>query len=150
MAGKYYAPKLRMGVYPSWLGDGEQLEQAIWSVMLDFHPRENRAMNSNKIYCIRSVIDERDRVDTEDLLGLDSPLSTLAFSHDGSHILGGLRDGTVRIWNCQTRQQISLYQLLAMDNERDQTVWSVAFSRDSSRCVLFVRNSSGLEPSQIT
>ena len=75
--------------------------------------------------------------DQLDQLDLRTPLDSLAFSYDGCHIVAGFRGGTVRIWNCQARRQISLYQLPAKDDKDFQYMDSVAFSRDGSRVAFY-------------
>ena len=51
---------------------------------------------------------------------------TCAFSYDGSHVVSGLDDNTVQIWNWHTRKEVGLYQ-------HSHQVVCVAFSRDGGR-----------------
>ena len=53
--------------------------------------------------------------------GHSDPVMCVAFSSDGSHVVSGSDDKTVRIWNCHTGKEVGLYH---------RGVMCVAFSRD--------------------
>ena len=60
--------------------------------------------------------------------GHDKVVNSVAFNHDGSRIVSGSDDDTVRVWNAATGEQI-------MKAEDDGWVRSVAFDHDGSRIV---------------
>ncbi|KAJ6543485.1 hypothetical protein B0H10DRAFT_2244444 [Mycena sp. CBHHK59/15] len=66
---------------------------------------------------------------TELTLGNGSRVMSVAFSQDGSRVVSGSFDNTVRIWNATTGE------VEAELNGHTDTVTSVAFSQDGSRAV---------------
>jgi WD40 repeat protein len=44
-----------------------------------------------------------------ELQGHSQYVNSVAFSNDGSHVVSGSHDKTVRIWNCHTKSQVNLY-----------------------------------------
>ena len=58
--------------------------------------------------------------------GHSKQVECVAFSYDGSHLVSGSEDKTIRIWDCYTGNEVALYQHL-------DRVRCVAFSRDSGR-----------------
>ena len=58
-----------------------------------------------------------------ELQGHSHLVKSVAFSYDERHVVSESYDGTVRIWDCQTEQEICLYQHSA-------NVSSVAWSRE--------------------
>ena len=41
------------------------------------------------------------------MTGLDCPVTSVAYSPDGKHIVSGLADSTVTIWDADTGEEVS-------------------------------------------
>ncbi|KAE9403149.1 WD40 repeat-like protein [Gymnopus androsaceus JB14] len=65
------------------------------------------------------------------LQGHDNWVNSVAFSHDGTRIVSGSQDKTVRIWDATTGAQMGDHPLQGHDDR----VHSVAFSHDGTRIV---------------
>jgi WD40 repeat protein len=77
--------------------------------------------------------------------GHQGTLFALAFSPDGTHLLSGAEDRTMRLWDVKSRQQLKQFSLtLNWDNVISGEVWSVAFTPDGLYAVTarHVRNTN--------
>ena len=61
------------------------------------------------------------------LKGHSGAVGALAFSPDGSRIVSGAADKTLRVWDAAT------YEPLLVMGDRDETIASVSFSADGTR-----------------
>ncbi|KAF9472699.1 hypothetical protein BDN70DRAFT_900343 [Pholiota conissans] len=59
----------------------------------------------------------------------ESPASTITLSSDGKYLVSGLEDGTVRMWDASTGEELKVL------SRHSSSVWSVAFSSDNKRIV---------------
>ncbi|KAF8604841.1 WD40 repeat-like protein [Ceratobasidium sp. AG-I] len=66
----------------------------------------------------------------EPLEGHTSPVTSVAYSHDGTHIVSGSHDNTIRIWDAGTGQMVG-----EPLEGHTRTVASVAYSHDGTRIV---------------
>jgi WD40 repeat protein len=97
------------------------------------------AYNDYSVAETQSVLDHAHAAASRHVfLGHEGTVSGVAFSPDGQYVLSGSADGTLRLWDVETGEEVRIF------TGHDDVIWSVAFSPDGQ----YVLSGSGLPGSE--